>query len=1103
MIEQEVRKLLLASLVLGCVLGLVQNTVQGEESTALIEQFENEIRPLLIDHCIECHQQDNDSGSLVINSRESLIKGGDSGPAIQPGDPERSLLIQAVHRSGELKMPPDEPLNDRQKQALVQWVKAGAVWPEKSPPLAITVHQNALKHWAFQQVVQPKVPSFPGNNWIRNPIDAFILQKLTSNELKPSPMADSRTLIRRVSYTLTGLPPTAEQIETIAKDFSAKSYEEQVDKLLASEHYGEQWARHWLDVARYSDTKGYVYAREERFWPHAWVYRDWVVDALNSDMPYDRFLLLQLAADQVEDSQRQDLAAMGFLTLGRRFLGVNHLIQDDRIDVVTRGTMGLTVGCARCHDHKYDPIPTADYYSLFGVFNNSAENLVRLSAPGTESEEFEAELKKRIELQATKLAESRTEASNRARSRVREYLIAQTELQKYPPKGFDQIFSKSDLLPAFVWKWERYLDAAKRNNDPIFIPWHRYADLNQESFVEQAEIVTAELHKASSVEMNSLVLARFETPPASFVEVINRYADLFEEVRDAALKESFPGAFENHEQEEIRKILFSEFSPCFIPDEPIVHTEFFFDSSTTTQLWKLQGEVDRWIVNSKRNVPFALAMTDTVAPSDPQIFIRGNPVNAGRVVPRQFLSILSGENRQPFKTGSGRYELAQHIIDPKNPLTARVIVNRVWTHHFGQGLVSTPSDFGTRAETPSHPELLDWLTHRFIENGWSLKNLHRLILTSATYQQRSQFAETDIAQRAVKVDPENRLLSRMNSHRQTFEEFRDSLLSVSGELQLDLKGKPKDLFAPPFPKRRTLYGRVDRQYLPGTLRVFDFANPDLHIPKRSETTVPQQALFYLNHPMVLEQVRMLANSVSEKKTAEEKITALFQRTLLRPPTSDELAESLAFVASNEKVDQPIPPVTAKDWSYGFGKFDEEQKQVVGFTPLPHYTGDAWQGGDKWPDPKLGWVQLTSTGGHPGNTREKAAIRRWTAPRDGNFSVTTKLTHEAAPGDGIRAFIVSSSEGLLASAVVHQTHAEPGIDSVSLKKGETLDFVVDIKDVLNSDQYLWSVDIQEKISESATTWNSVADFTPKEFDLLTSWEQLAHLLICTNEFLFID
>ncbi len=980
--------------------------------------------------------------------------------------------------------------------------------------VAAQVPADAGSHWAFQPVANPTVPGLPDSDWVRSPIDAFVLQKLRGAKLAPSPEADRRTLIRRVYYTLTGLPPSPEEVTRFVADTDLHAYERLVNALLESPHYGEHWGRHWLDVARYADTKGYVYAREERFWTHAWAYRDWVVNALNDDLPYNRFLLLQLAADQVKDRKNDDLAAMGFLTLGRRFLGVQREIIDDRIDVVTRGTMALTVSCARCHDHKYDPIPTADYYSLYGIFASSAERKTALGAKPAGDEAFQTELRKRQEKLTTTVATRRRESSDRTRRRIAEYLNAQTELQKYPADGFDQVFSKDDLLPAFVRRWETYLHESRQKRDPVFVLWHAYAALPEKSFREDAVAVTRRLAEAAEGSINPIVAAAFKESPESFEQVVERYGKSFGEIetRWQSLiktakneKQSPPETLPESSAEALRRILHGPGAPCEVPDLPIVHSETFFDSGSLTALWKLQGEVDRWIVNSKIAAPFALTMVDRPQPVASRVFLRGNPLTQGEETPRHFLSLFGTESRKPFQHGSGRMELARAIVDPTNPLTARVAVNRVWMHHFGEGLVTTPSDFGLRAGAPSHPELLDWLTTRFIAEGWSFKKLHRLILLSATFRQSAAGPRDEsVRAQAIQFDPDNRLLWRVNQHRLTFEEFRDTMFASAGELDRGAGGKPADMFKPPFLKRRALYGLVDRQYLPGTLRVFDFANPDLHIPQRSETTVPQQALFFMNHPLVLERARALAKAGGESALPKEKTRALFQRAFQRDPTDAEVAESLDLIRAAAATPTSKPPVTAKDWQYGYGTFDEMAERVTGFTALPHFTGAAWQGGPSWPDAKLGWVQLTATGGHPGNDLKHAAVRRWTAPRKMAIEIQSRLVHEPKAGDGIRAFIVSSRTGKLKAETIHQKTVTMNVLSLEVEKGETIDFVVDIGKVLNSDQYLWSAKVLEAAKrEGRLAWNSQDDFPKNEINRLTGWEQLAQALLCSNEFLFVD
>lgn len=1101
----------LATVVLAlCTATPIINAASADEE--VLRLFENSVRPLFIDHCVECHGEDP-SGGLRIDSRDSLLRGGDSGPAVVPGDPGGSLLLRAVRHEGDLEMPPEEPLSPQQIDALAAWIELGAPWPASSLPSTADAADVAARHWAFQPVGDPAIPQPENGGWIRTPVDAFVLARLESAGLSPSPEADRHTLIRRATYTLTGLPPSPEAVRAFVDDPDPLAYERLIDRLLDSPRYGEHWARHWLDVARYSDTKGYVYAREERFWVHARNYRDWVVSALNDDMPYDRFLLLQLAADQVEPKSPGDLAAMGFLTLGRRFLGVERDIIDDRIDVVTRGTMALTVGCARCHNHKYDPIPTADYYSLYGVFDSCAERLIYAGQEPIGDTAFQTELEARQEKLRTALATSREESATRARSRVADYLQAQTELEKYPPKGFDQIFQKSDLLPAFAHRWEAYLRNARRRHDPVFVPWHAYFELAEETFAESAIEVTERLQNAADGEINPRVRQAFATPPTSRREVIERYGALFADVdaRWRALQEEAeqnqkepPRQLPDAADEALRLVLYAPNSPCQVPDQGIVHTEEFFDSDTCTKLWQLQAEVERWIINSDVDAPFALALVDRSEPVEPRIFRRGNPADKGPEVPRQFLELLSGEERRPFQQGSGRFELAQAIIDPGNPLTARVMVNRLWMHHFQEGLVTTPSDFGTRAAEPSHPELLDFLASRFVDDGWSLKKLHRMLLLSSTFRQSSA-GPHDPAQgaRARHIDPANRLLWRMNPHRLTFEEFRDSLLAASECLDLSQGGRPAPLFERPYPTRRTLYGLVDRQFLPSTLRVFDFANPDLHIPQRSETTVPQQALFFLNHPLVIDQARQLASQVNQMDAAAG-IGDLFARVLQRTPSDSEIAQARALLHAASSQSAPTPPATADQWQYGYGAFDEAAARVTGFAELPYFSGTAWQGGPAFPDAELGWVQLSAHGGHPGNDRQHASVRRWTAPRPMHIEIRSQLIHEAPAGDGIRAFIVSSRSGLRGSATIHQKTIQLDVEPFTVEAGETIDFVVDIGDVLNSDQYLWTASLEEMVgSEPGVKWNSQSDFTQQTAQRLTPWEQLAHVLFCTNEFLFVD
>ncbi len=1037
------------------------------ESTEAETFFETEIRPVLVTRCVACHGPDRQEGGTRLDSRAGVSASTVSG-----------VFARTIR--GQSTAPAACILEPRLADHFDRWIALGLPWPEAaSVASAADKAEMAKRHWAFQPL---QIPPIPGDH--TNPVDAFVLEKLGAAGLSPSPEADRRTLIRRLSYTLTGLPPQIEEVNRFVNDTAPDAYARLVDRLLDSPHYGEHWARHWLDVARYSDTKGYVYAREEKNWPHAWVYRDWVVAALNEDLPYDRFLLLQLAADQIDDARPGDEAAMGLLTIGRRFLGVKHEIIDDRIDVVTRGMLGLTVGCARCHDHKYDPIPAADYYSLHGIFDSSIEKLVPLE---TGDETFRKAHEERVRKLGETMAKFRDGAEGRVRERLADYLKAQTELEKYPADGFDQVFQKTDLLPAVVHAWRDYLREAGERNDPVFTPWHAYAALPKEGFAGAAQNIDWSTRPA-----HPQIAAAFAIPPTSFDEVITRYAELLS--KDDA-------------DETIRAVVHGPGSPCKVPEGPLVNVETFSDTESINELWKLENEISRALINAPETVRAALILADRAIPAQPRIFLRGNPLNLGEAVPRQFLGILAGENRKPFANGSGRLELAKTIVDPGNPLTARVIVNRVWAHHFGKGLVDTPSDFGTRAEPPSHPGLLDWLTSKFIEEGWSVKSLHRRILLSSTFRQ-SSFGpeEAETRSRAFSSDPGNRLLWRMTPHRLGYEEFRDSMMAASGDLDRTIGGKAVEAFATPFAKRRALYARVDRQFVPGALRVFDFANPDLHIPQRNETTVPQQALFFLNHPLVLDRARAVSGVTDVESKAPERVRALFRHALQREPTDPEITESLALIDEIGELTLPQNPPTADDWKYGYGAMDEKSQRVTGFTPLTFFDGNAWQGGSQWPDAKLGWVQLTATGGHPGNDRAHAAVRRWTAPRAMTVTLRSTLVHEPAAGDGIRAFVVSSRVGLLSSVSAHAKTSEVNVDAIAVESGETIDFLVDIGEGLNSDQFLWGISLTNTPSDRENPtpgWNAKSDFPVNRVTPLSAWEQLAQTILCSNEFLFVD
>ena len=893
----------------------------GAESPEALEHFERHVRPLLVERCQGCHGREKQFAGLRLDSRDGVLAGGDSGPAAVAGNPSESELRRRLsHADEDVRMPPPEAgprLSASEIAALEVWIAAGLPWPEKLP-VADDRAERHRTHWAFQPL-----PPAPADFADPAVIDRFIDERLAAAGLARAPEADRRTLVRRVTYDLTGLPPEPEEVEAFLADPAPDAYERLVDRLLASPRHAEHQARHWLDVARYSDTKGYVYGREERFFVHAPVYRDWVIGAFRADMPYDRFVSLQLAADRLVEQGHADLAALGFLTTGRRFLGVTPDIVDDRIDVVTRGLLGLTVGCARCHDHKYDPVATADYYGLYGVFASSYETLLpveRAQGSAPPAPEFAAELAKRTRALEETSLRLRAENSERFRARIADYLHAQTELEKYPELGFDQIIAKTDLIANVVRLWQARLTPDRAGRDPVFAPLVALFALPPEGFPAAAAASLAALG-GEGITVNPRVAAALAAEGALNGKraVADAYGGLFKAVDDdwktrcaraVAASQAPPARLPDDADEEVRLALYGPDSPCTIPDEPIANIETLMDSDSINQIWKQQNELDQWLIPQPVAAPHALVLLDRGTPRDAPLFKRGNPANKGPIVPRRLPAAATGGDRGTFHDGSGRLEMARQIVDPSNPLTTRVWVNRVWRQHFGRGLVETPSDFGLRADPPSHPALLDWLAAGFLADGRSTKRLHRRIVLSATYRQQSRLPLDGPAALGPQIDPEDRLLWRFRERRLEWESFRDTLLAVAGDLDVGTAGgRGGDVLPPgPGPFRRSVYCLVDRQFVPGVLNVFDFANPDLHMPKRPETTVPQQALFALNHPFVAERARSLVRKLWPEAVVDtEGVERVWRAVYQRPPSSVEREGAIAFLAAAPVTPPPPSP----------------------------------------------------------------------------------------------------------------------------------------------------------------------------------------------------
>ena len=890
-------------------IGALTNFARAADDPAGIEFFESNIRPILVDNCYPCHSQQSEKvkGSLLVDSRDGLLKGGDTGPAIKPGDVEASLLIKAVrYTDDELKMPPkNKKLSPAQIASLETWVKMGAPDPRVASAAmskAQSIRDKAKKHWAFQPIRKPDVPAVREKRLVQTPVDNFILARLEAAHLPPSPLADKRTLIRRATFDLIGLPPTPEEVAAFEADKSSDAFAKVVDRLLASPHYGERWGRHWLDVARYADSKGYVF-EEDRHYPFAYTYRDYVIRSFNEDLPFDQFIKQQIAADLLPDNgDKRSLAALGYLTLGRRFINNIHDIIDDRIDVVCRGMMGLTVECARCHDHKFDPIPTRDYYSLYGVFDSSQEPgeepLLGTKAPDKEFNEYLAEHKKRTEDRDKYRQEQEAAMATKLRRQAGNYLLAAYEARPRT-NGLDaeSVAHTNKLDPEVLRRWMSAMDGWRTNQTAIFAPWFAFADLPEKDFTNRARdlAVKFDTNHDARWPINPLVAAAFSgEPPATMKEVAARYTEAFTNIDkqwDAALATTnlpVPSAFTNSAEEALRQILYASDAPANLS-----RSEFgrLYETPIAQKMRALQRKIDEFDAESPGAPPRAMALVDKPDPHDTHVFVRGNSGNEGPIAPREFLEILSGPNRKPFSKGSGRLELAENIASKDNPLTARVFVNRVWLHHFGSPFVSTPSDFGLRSDPPTHPELLDYLADRFMEDGWSVKKLHRLIMLSRAYMQSS-----DDNAECAKADPGNQLLWRMNRQRLEFEPLRDTLLAVSGKLDLTLGGHAVDIIDKQSP-RRAVYAYLDRQNVPDLFRAFDLASSDSSSPRRFFTTVPQQALFLMNNRFVIDQAKNLVDRPEFKtaSTDKERLRVIYQLAYQREPTHRETAWALDYI----------------------------------------------------------------------------------------------------------------------------------------------------------------------------------------------------------------
>jgi hypothetical protein len=897
--------------------------------------FETRVRPVLAANCYDCHAELR-SGDLRLDSREAMLKGGKSGPAVVPGDPEKSLLIQAVRQTGALKMPKGGKLTATEIDGLVEWVKNGAVWAASATPTssvasasptAITPARTAgstpayiitpehRAFWAFQPIHAPQLPELRNASWARTDIDRFVLARLEREGLAPVHAADRVTLLRRATLDLIGLPPTPEAIEAFERDTSPDAFAKVVDRLLASPHYGETWGRLWLDVARYGeDDYRSLDPKRRGFnpYPNAYLYRDWVIGAFNDDLPYDRFVKAQLAGDLMDEAMRvRTLPALGFLGLGPWYYdnGAVEITRaderHDRVDVVSRGFLGLTVGCARCHDHKYDPIPTTDYYSLSGVFLNTVYQEYP-QVPQAVVDEYMAQDKK-IENKEKLLAEfQRIESEQLAQTlalQSSKYMQAVWKVTGAPKEDVPKIVDAGKLDYELFDRWIRFLAKPPRFY-PFLTKWQ-------------------EMVKAGGTATQAKTLAdEFQT---LLLDVMFARKDIKEE-NDIIAAKALPGT-KKKEPAKLPSdfVTNDDFCPgcgLELKSLPIERTNLWtdvfqrdlqdgFDPSQTMERlkpgllsfrgWGLERQLSaerlRYVEELRAEIkglraaqpphfPFVHGVRDVEQPVELKVSKRGNPFNLGDEVPRHFLSVLSPAGPAPFMRGSGRLELAEAIV--KEPIATRVIVNRIWKGHFGTGIVDTPSNFGFGGERPTNPELLECLSEWFVDHGLSIKQLHREIMLSAVYQLSSEHVQLNFDK-----DSGNRFYWRANRHRLTAEQIRDSLLAVSGALDRKMGG-PGEPLTPSY-NRRSVYGRVSRYRLDEYLQLFDFPSPNLSSERRFTTNVPLQRLFFMNSDFMQQQGELLARRLESETDPTAKLRKAYRLIFGRDPSGVEVRAGLDYL----------------------------------------------------------------------------------------------------------------------------------------------------------------------------------------------------------------
>ncbi|MCB1019874.1 MAG: PSD1 domain-containing protein [Bryobacterales bacterium] len=886
------RKILALTLLTGAIPGAA--VAQGADA----ELFEKKIRPLFAEKCQVCHGAAQQMGGLDLETAKGFRKGGAHGPVVSAEAPAQSRLLAALSYEQPLRMPPTGKLSDAELADVRRWVEMGAPWPEAPAGNA----DAASTLWSFQPVRKPAAPAVADEAWARNDVDRFLLAKMEEQGLKPAPPADKLTWLRRATFDLVGLPPTPAEMDAFLADESEGAYEAVVERLLASPRYGERWGRHWLDVARYADSTG---ADEDHRYPYAWRYRDYVIKAFNDDKPYDRFVQEQIAGDLMPPDDpnarvnAEGIVATGFLALGTKLIAeidkpkLFYDVVDEQIDTTSKAFLGLTLACARCHDHKFDPLPTTDYYAMASIFASTKqfEDLdgavvsklyFRPIAPDDEVAAYEASNKeiadKKAEISKVEGRENKRYRDQRA-PQLAAYMLA---AYKVYAGGQDAaaLAKQEGLEQDVLERMAEYLKP-QRERRPQLEGWYAATDRTRPLAAQQYQdsfLATIELREnADKTWEKEAAAAKAAGKPAperpKFFAGDDRF---FTEINAAK-------------------------GPFGLPEEK--RDAFYLDESKAA-LETLRAEL-KTLEDKAPNPPMACAVNEGEI-VDQKVLVRGNVHNPGEPVAKRFPIALAGRDQAPITSGSGRLELAHWLGSEHNPLTARVMANRLWQWHFGEGLVRTPNNFGKLGEKPTHPELLDYLAARFVESGWSIKQMHRLLMLSSAYRMSA-----DATPEQREKDQENRYWSRFEPRRLEVEEMRDSLLTLDGSLDLTVggalmegQGTDKEFsdarksLHPDSTKRRTVYLPVRRSNLPTLFSLFDFGDAAISNAQRTQTNVAPQALYMMNSVFVEERAGALASELLKDEALDDagRVREAYRIVLNRPATADRVDQALSYIA---------------------------------------------------------------------------------------------------------------------------------------------------------------------------------------------------------------